>query len=303
MRIIVRQISGLGNQLFQYAAGRYFSKRYNVPLTVALDETGAVSHGYDRPFLLSNFSILSDVRNYSRLDRLRVHPPKYLKGLTCTLNKIMGIQIFREELSQRYTFISDLAMEETVRSLYLIGYWQAYRFADSVIDALRAEYSFREPPKDKNLAMMERIRNSENSVSLHIRRGDYTLAAEGNIALPVSYYTRAINFFRDRLLSPTFFVFSDDMDFAKNNLPSDIHVEFVDHNDSFSAHEDLRLMSSCQNNIIANSSFSWWGAWLNPSPRKIVYTPKYWLLRPDSYFEDLLPPSWTLDENLDGSAV
>jgi Glycosyl transferase family 11 len=87
------------------------------------------------------------------------------------------------------------------------------------------------------------------------------------------------------------------------SLPRDIDAEFVNHNNSFSAHEDLRLMSSCQNHIIANSSFSWWGAWLNPSPRKIVYAPKYWLLRRDSYFSELLPPSWILDDNLDECAI
>jgi hypothetical protein len=303
MRIIVRQISGLGNQLFQYAAGRYFANRYNMRLTLARDETGAVSHGYNRPFLLSNLSILSDVRSYARLDRVRVHPPEYLEGPVCALNKITGTQIFSEKPSQRYTFISDITMLENVRSLYLIGYWQAHRFADSVMETLRKEFSFREPPKGRNLELAERIRNSQDPVSLHIRRGDYTLAAEGNIALPVSYYTRAIQFFRERLRSPRFYVFSDDMAFAKSSLPRNIDAEFIDHNDSFSAHEDLRLMSSCQNHIIANSSFSWWGAWLNPNPHKIVYAPKYWLLKPNSYFRDLLPPSWILDDNLDGSEV
>jgi hypothetical protein len=143
---------------------------------------------------------------------------------------------------------------------------------------------------------MEQIAACRNPVSLHVRRGDYTLAAEGKIALPLSYYASAIAYCQARLEDPTFFVFSDDMEFARANLPGNPRAVFVDHNDDASSHEDLRLMSACRHHIIANSSFSWWGAWLNPRADKIVYAPKYWLLNRDSYFPDLFPASWLLDD-------
>ncbi len=146
--------------------------------------------------------------------------------------------------------------------------------------------------------MLERIGKCTNPVSLHVRRGDYTLAAEGNIALPLDYYTRSISICRERLADPTFFVFSDDIAFARKNLPHDIRAVFIDHNDDASSHEDLRLMSSCRHHIIANSTFSWWGAWLNPRLDKLVVAPKHWYLTQDSYYPELLPPGWILCDTL-----
>lgn len=298
MQIKVRQISGLGNQLFQYAAGRYFSRRYGAPLILAIDQSGSISHGFPRPFLLSKFHIRAEICNYTRMDRYRVQPPRYSADLFARLNGLQGIQVYREPFHRRYGFVPDISIDKNVRSLHLVGYWQSYRFAASIAEELRSELAFSEPPEGKNLEILKEIHETPDSVSLHLRRGDYTRAAEGNIALSLDYYARAVQLFRRTLTSPTYFVFSDDMEFARKNLVLDGKARFIDHNDSFSAHEDLRLMSACQNHIIANSTFSWWGAWLNPSNRKIVYAPKYWLLSEDSYFEDLFPPEWMLDDNL-----
>lgn len=301
MQLIVRQISGLGNQLFQYAAGRYFSARYGAQLMLALDQTGEDSHGFPRPFLLSNFLIRAGVRKYSSIDRHRVQPGRYLKPIMGLLNRLDGIQTYAQPFEQRYTFLPDIDLDENVHSLYIIGYWQAYRFAASMGEQLQADLTLCEPPRGRNLEVLNRIRATRNSVSLHMRRGDYTLAVEGNIALPIEYYNRAIALFDAILSSPTYFVFSDDIGFAKRNLTFRHEALFIDHNDSSTAHEDLRLMSACENHIIANSTFSWWGAWLNPKSDKLVYAPKYWLLKRNTFFEDLYPPGWILDENLDGS--
>lgn len=303
MQIEVRQISGLGNQLFQYAAGRYFSRRYGAPLILAIDQSGAISYGFPRPFLLSKFLIRAEIRRYTPIDRYRVQPPRYLAGLFARLNHLQGIQVYRELFDRRYDFVPEIAIDRNVRSLHLVGYWQSYRFAASVAKELRSELAFSEPPEGKNLEILHEIHETPDSVSLHLRRGDYIGAAEGDIALSLDYYARAVELFRQTLTSPTYFVFSDDMEFARKNLVLHGKVRFIDHNDSFSAHEDLRLMSACQNHIIANSTFSWWGAWLNPSNSKIVYAPKYWLLSQDSYFPDLFPPDWILDDNLPGREI
>lgn len=295
MQIVVRQISGLGNQMFQYAAGRYYARRYGAQMRMAVDHVrNAISHGHPRPFLLSNFEIKAPANELSTIDRLVLNQRRGLKPLLSAFRESLRIQMFTEAIEQRYTFMPDLPLQKNVRTVYLTGYWQAHRFADDIADELRSEFSFRQPAQGKNLEVLEQISQSRNPVSLHVRRGDYTLAAEGNIALPIDYYSHAISAFRKRLDDPSFFIFSDDIAFTREHLPRDIRAIFVDHNDASSSHEDLRLMSCCQHHIIANSTFSWWGAWLNPHPDKMVFAPKYWLLKQDSYYPDLLPADWML---------
>jgi hypothetical protein len=185
-------------------------------------------------------------------------------------------------------------LQQQVRKLYLAGYWHNYVVVEEVADQLRSELAFKEPAQGKNLEILRQINHSRNPVSLHVRRGDCTVAATNRVDLPLEYYLNAISTFRQRLGDPTFFVFSDDIPFVKEYLPQNVPMVFVDHNNDFSAHEDLRLMSSCHHQIIANSTFSWWGAWLNPRTDKMVIAPKQWYNREDSYYPDLLPPTWEL---------
>lgn len=304
MQIVVKQVSGLGNQMFQYAAGRYYARRYGAQMRMAVDHArNAVSHGHPRPFLLSNFEITAPVKELSRIDRFVLTQRQCLKPASAAFRAALGIYVSTEEVEQRYTFMPDLPLQKNVKTLYLVGYWQAHRRVDDIAEELRSEFTFKKPAQGKNLQVLDQINHSKNPVSLHVRRGDYTLAAEGNIALPIDYYSQAISTFRKRLDDPTFFVFSDDIAYTREHLPRGIRAIFVDHNDASSSHEDLRLMSSCRHHIIANSTFSWWGAWLNPRPDKMVFAPKYWLLKQDSYFPDLLPPSWMLADTPDTISV
>lgn len=297
MEIVVRQKSGLGNQLFQYAAGWYYAKRYGAQMRIAVDlEQRAASHGYPRPFLLPKFSISSPHKELTLWECRMVSENPRLMSAISRVGRAFGAQTITEPSFQYHTFLQDLPMRTNVRTLYLIGYWQVFQIAEAIAGDLRREFSFREPAQGRNLVMLERIRQCDQSVSLHIRRGDYTLPEEGCKALPMSYYQRGIRLFKERLVNPIFFIFSDDIAYAKANLPRDIKAVFVTGNDDFSAHEDLRLMSSCRHHIIANSSFSWWGAWLNPRPYKMVFAPKLWYLRAHTYYPDLLPPNWILDD-------
>jgi hypothetical protein len=295
MQLVVRQISGLGNQLFQYAAGRYYSERLGATMRVALDPAKRMhSHGSPRPFLLSHFSITAPVAELSKIELFALAERRSLKPFASLFNKTRGVEIFREGNCQRYRFLPELSVKGDAETVYLVGYWQTHRMVNAIGDSLRAELAFRRPAEGKNLETLEQIEQSRNPVSLHVRRGDYTLAAEGNIALSVDYYTRAIATMQERLDDPTFFVFSDDIAFTKASLPAGLRAVFVEHNDSESSQEDLRLMAGCHHHIIANSTFSWWGAWLNGRPGKIVIAPKYWHLRADTYYPDLMPPDWIL---------
>ena len=294
MKVISKQLSGLGNQLFQYAAGLYFADRYKGQLLVLQEPSvGMLSHGkYHRPFLLSHFQITSPIRIKNRIDHLMLSlSPRSLR-LSAPMKVLGGVAVRHEVKEKHYQFVEDVDLPSGVRTLYLSGYWQAYGYADAVAAQLRQELRLREPVRGNNQRVLREIEAAPVSVSLHVRRGDYTLAVEGNIALPLDYYHRAIDFIRQRFDDPIFFIFSDDLEFARLNLPTRMRQVFVEGNDDFSAQEDLRLMAACQHHIIANSSFSWWGAWLNPSPEKIVVAPRHWQLSPESAYPDLLPPTW-----------
>ena len=306
MQIVVREFGGLGNQLFQYAAARYYAKRYRAEVRIAADPAwNALSYGYPRPCMLQHFSITVPMEERSLCDRIMMTDKPWLKAASVPFKNAFRVQVFKEQREHRYSFLRDLPLQQGVKTLYIVGYWQSHLLVEEVADELRVEFTLKEPAQGKTLEVMEQIRRSRNPVSLHVRRGDSTLAVEGRVVLPMEYYSDAISAFTKRLVDPTFFVFSDDMPFVKDNLPRDIRMVFVEHNEPSAAHEDLRLMSSCHHHIIANSTFSWWGAWLNPRVDKMVVAPRHWYISADTHYRDLLPPDWMLADvaTAQGSAL
>jgi hypothetical protein len=228
-------------------------------------------------------------------DRILMSDKLWLKAATSPLRRALQIQIFTEQIGHRYCFLPDLPLERGVRTLYLRGYFQTSQMVEAVADELRVDLILKRPPQGRNLQLLQQIRQSRIPVSLHVRRGDATLPWEGKVVLPMEYYSHAISIFRERFVDPSFFVFSDDMSFVRQNLPRDVRMVFLEHNDDFASHEDLRLMSACHHHIIANSTFSWWGAWLNPRREKMVIAPRHWFLAVDNY-QTLLPRDWILDD-------
>jgi Glycosyl transferase family 11 len=300
MKIIIRQLSGLGNQMFQYAAGRYYARLYQAQMRIATDPPHkSMSYGHPRPFLLSHFAIDAPFRELNSFERMLLLTDHRRLGrlrpvAASILQHGLRLQIVDERLEKRFCFQPKLSIRDETRLVYLTGYWQVYKIAESIAADLRREFSLRRGPTGKNREMLRAIRSTENSVSLHIRRGDYTLQAEGNVALPMEYYSNAIARLNGSVSRPTFFIFSDDADFARASIARNISAVLVDHNDSLSAHEDLRLMSACRHHIIANSTFSWWGAWLGSAADKTVYAPRNWMVGNRPRYDDLFPPTWQL---------
>jgi glycosyl transferase family 11 len=297
MKMIVRQLSGLGNQMFQYAAGLFYAAQCNAELSLITDPPHkSSSHGYPRPYLLPHFNITAPHRELNRIDKLLLLTENRRLKPTAGpfLQRRLHVQIVAESLEQRFRFQKELPINSYTHTIYLLGYWQVHNIAENISVDLRREFTFRDIPTGKNLEVLRTIRSTQNPVSIHIRRGDYTLQQEGNVALPIDYYVQAIANLRASVSNPTFFVFSDDVMFAKQHLAKHVSGVFIDHNDAFSAHEDLRLMSSCKHHIIANSTFSWWGAWLNSSADKIVLAPRDWLVANCPAKNDLFPRSWRL---------
>ena len=295
MELIVSAHGGLGNQLFQYAALLYYSQRLQAGTRALVQpRRSANSYGFPRPFLLSHFSVETNMRELSPTDFLLIRRNPWLEAALAPIKRSLRTEVFREDFDSRYLFAPDIPAMRRTRKLYLVGYWQNYVMVDAVERELRSELKLSNLPQGKNLETLKQIQQRKNTVSIHVRRGDSALAATNRATLPLEYYLRNIHECEERLENPTFYVFSDDVSFAKEYIPRTVNAVFVEHNDDFSAHEDLRLMASCRHHIIANSTFSWWGAWLSPFPDKMVFAPKHWYRTEDSYYPELLPPSWTL---------
>ncbi len=294
MKILLIYEGGLGNQLFQYAAGAFYAKKYGATLEIMRKHNKYDTFlGHPRPYFLSNFCISAPYNKFTSLDRLICSVSQRKRPLVTLTRFATRSEVLREPLVQHWTFLPTLPVRPSTQVVYLEGYFQAYQYAQDVEDYIRTEFCFRRPPSGKNLETLERIRAAENPVSLHVRGGDYTMWCGGARLLPPSYYARAMQTMLERISNPTIFVFSDDIAFARETLPKSERIEFVDHNDESHPDEDLRLMSACRHHIIANSTFSWWGAWLNPCSTKVVCAPMIWQDDdPTSPYPDLLPPEW-----------
>jgi hypothetical protein len=294
MKIHLLLKRGLGNQLFQYAAGLYFAKKYGATLEIIREpEKLAVSFGHPRPFMLSEFRISAPVRGLTTSDRLMCSVAPIKKPIAATARLATRTVAFRQHYLTDGTFLPALPIARSTRNVYLEGNFQAHQFAQEIEQTIRTEFQLRNPASGKNLSSLNQIRAAENPISVHVRCGDYKVRGAGPQVLPLSYHLRAMQTLVQKVANPRFFVFSDDIAFARENLPEGYDMVFVDHNDEANGQEDLRLMSACRHHIIANSTFSWWGAWLNPQPTKLVCAPMNWHnINTSVPYPDLIPPDW-----------
>jgi Glycosyl transferase family 11 len=176
--------------------------------------------------------------------------------------------------------------------IYLDGYWQSEQYFAQYADKIREDFTFKLQLSNQNAVITKQI-SQENSVSLHVRRGDYVTNSKNAFigVCSLDYYQTAVEQIKMQVDKPVFFIFSDDINWVKDNLSLDDKAVLISHNLGSESYNDMRLMSLCSHNIIANSSFSWWGAWLNANPNKIVIAPKQWFASKldDS---DLVPSAW-----------
>lgn len=173
----------------------------------------------------------------------------------------------------------------------IVGIWQAEAYFRDIKEIILKEFEFRTPCDEKNRELIEKIVSS-NSVSIHVRRGDYLNDRWKNILGVIRgtfYYDNAVNLISEKVKNPQYFLFSDDIKWAKNNLKLDNCI-YVNHNIGRNSYVDMYLMSICKHNIIANSTFSWWAAWLNMNPQKIVTIPEKWIIGKSC--EEMYPARW-----------
>ena len=288
--IISNIIGGLGNQMFQYACGRALSLRTGQPLRIVTDQfdTYALHNGFE---LRRVFCLEAPHATEGELKHvLGWQAPPMLRRLLGrpAMRWATGRNWSGEPYFQYWPGINDVPTPT-----YLHGYWQSERYFADVEDRIRADFDFRIPWDHADLAVRERMR-ARPSVSVHVRRGDYTLIKNQRIYAPcgIDYYRDAIRLVRQRVPGVRLFAFSDDPDWVGAQLGPDLGpVEIVRHNTGERSANDMRLMSQADHHIIANSSFGWWGAWLNADPRKIVVAPRRWFLN-GTDARDLVPSGW-----------
>ena len=288
MKIIVRLRGGLGNQFFQYAVGRSLSDLHNGELLLDDSLLGRTSSGISpRHYGLEMYRIQARrLRNEERLNlQFRVlRPFRYLYALGLLKSSFIYYQ------EPHFEF--DPNVFQLKGNVILSGFWQSHRYFTNIEDKVRQELKPIHTPPTEVSRLMNQIAKT-NSVSLHIRRGDYVScqkALDLFYICDATYYRRAVNMIAERVINPTFFIFSDDPDPISKSLQIGFPTVIVSR-PQLSAHDDLRLMSHCNHHIIANSTFSWWGAWKNPDPNRIVVAPSRWFLIPTNT-QDLIPNGW-----------
>ncbi len=277
--IITKIKGGLGNQLFQYATGRAVASHHKLPLKLDLTwfETNKLHNGYR----LDQLAIQAEVATENEIIKLKGEN----NILFSALRKV-GLFKRKSYFKEKRSSYFDGGVFKN-KFLYLNGYWQNELYFSNIRELLLGELSPINSMNDLGYVYLESIEKS-NSVSLHVRRGDY-LNLKNIGVLGVDYYTKAVDYIRQNVESPTFYIFSDDLEWCKDSLGFLDDCIYVDRTQN--EIEDLKLMSFCRHNIIANSSFSWWGAWLNQNPNKIVIAPKGWLLN-DTSSSNVILSDW-----------
>lgn len=291
--IIVRLRGGLGNQLFQFAAGYALARHHGVELKSDLYTYR--KHPL-RKYELHHFNV-----SLPEASREEVHQFTGSNFLDRYLNKKSNYFYSPKVFAQpHYHFYDDFFALPA--PLYLSGYWQSEKYFLNVEESIRKMYRPAAPLDSRNEELINTVRSCE-SVAVHIRRSDYK---NGSFFQPMGldYYRKALDEIKNKVGNPRYFIFSDDIAWTRQQFSELSDATFVDYNKGDDSFKDLLVMSSCKNQIIANSTFSWWAAWLNDNKQKTVIAPQTWFhnpwvtkkepVYPARFYntKDLIPPSW-----------
>lgn len=282
IRVILQ--GGLGNQMFEYATAYSIAQRLNQSL--ALDMSFFNTYGgreWCRPYELDKFRLNDTIRLVIG-HKLEV---KILPKIASWCRK------HRVENIGKYVFLPKLSKR---REQVLFGYFPNYHLFEPYRDKLLDDFAFKTKPNAVNLELLKDIETSE-SVSIHIRRGDYMNSVNARVFWHPTeeWYRKGMQEIEKYTAKPVYFFFSDDIHWAQSQFADVQNAVFVDVNRGKEAYNDMRLMAKCKHNIIANSTFSWWGAWLNSNPHKIVIAPeKYYIDKKanERYHHTMIPDTW-----------
>ncbi|MBP6048185.1 MAG: alpha-1,2-fucosyltransferase [Chitinophagales bacterium] len=284
---------GLGNQMFQYAFARNLSILNNTQLVLNTSylESKLPFKKWATPmqYELSIFDIKAIVE-HNIIQSKYLYP--FAKSEYFLRNK-MAISKMNVITEQQHDF--NPVYLDAKDNTYVKGNFQTEKYFENIKEIIQNDFTFKNSLDELNQQQAIQITQC-NSVSIHIRRGDYiSLKQNANkfAQIPLSYYNDARTFIENQISNPTYFVFSDDIHWAKENLQLPPTTQFISHNNSTSnSYKDMQLMSMCKHHIICNSTFSWWAAWLNQNKEKIVIAPKNWFADVSINSKDIIPSQW-----------
>lgn len=288
-RFIIKFNGGLGNQMFQYAFGKALEAKTGVK---TIFDMSFFEKKYARPYELNIFGLdVPAVEGFC--DKLRLNLIwKFRKSLKH--KTFLGLGFYPEA-----HFEFDIKLFTLEPNTYIEGFFQSEKYFGFVEEKIRNDFQFKTKPDSFNQHLIDMI-TSSNSISLHIRRGDYVQKKRYQnlyATCSLDYYKRGVEHIAKTVENPKLFIFSDDPNWVRQNLNLPYECIFVDNNSGSKSYEDMRLMSLCKHNVIANSSFSWWGAWLNNNSEKIVIAPQKWFNDEKIVQTDVIPQSWTRIDN------
>lgn len=287
--IIVRLKGGMGNQMFQYAFGKRIAKLHNTQLKLDLsmlldrNKGDIVYRDYD----LSIFNLQTEfVINPSILKLLFKIKSGYTSKLASRLS--VGNKNYIKE--KHFHVDNDVLLNPPNNSVYE-GWWQSEQYFNSISDEIKKDFSFKNCIIPYSLKLYNEIKNT-NSVCLNVRRTDF-LKVDALNSTDLTYFLRAAEYMGEHLSEPKFYVFSDDVEWCKQNIKLKYPVQVVDHNHKGERFGNyMQLMIACKHFIIPNSSFAWWAAWLSDNPSKKVVAPKSWFADTQFNTKDITPKNW-----------
>lgn len=271
---IVHFSGGLGNQMFIFSFTLSLREKYPFSkISIDIKDCTKTHNGFELP-------IVFNIGKEFRIDQNKV--------INLFLNRHTKKRIFHW-FNEKNAFIYD----EKIMEKYCLfsaynGFWQSEKYFTNIENKIRRTFKFNHESLNYMSYNLLKTVSTQDSVSVHIRRGDY-LGIENTKVVTTTYYLNAINYVKSKIASPSFYFFSDDIEWVKSNFSLNNAI-YVDWNIGKDSWQDMCLMSNCKHNIIANSTFSWWGAWLNENPGKIVIAPKKWMADLDE--SDIIPNVW-----------
>lgn len=289
-KVIVRLMGGMGNQLYEYATAKALALKLNKKLII--DPRPILAEAPQRHYDLGLYNLESEDFGTTLTQWLVRWVASVRLGSFFKI--IMPLAWSYQMVRDKEKGFDETLFHKNSKNIVIQGYWQSFKYFEAIRPTLLKEFTFKIEPNSINKTYLELIQ-SVNAVGIHIRRGDYVsnvIANELHGLCTMSYYKKAINYINKTTYNPVFFIFTDDPDWAEANFNLVSNPHIIRHNIGSQDFEDLRLLSNCKHFIIANSSFSWWGAWLSLNEDKIVVSPSKWFNIDEFPYDDRIPESW-----------